>query len=150
VQKEAGESFSSLMKNLGVDPAKIAKINIQVKDESGLNFWLATILPILLPFLLIGGFIYFMMRSAQGANNRAMSFGQSQAKEFTPSDKEKVTFKDIAGVKEAKEEFGRYKENYSSFKNTLIDHLFSLSQSVQHDFVNPVRKLKEKMSARRP
>jgi len=52
--------------------------------------------------------------------------------------------------KEAREEFGRYKENNASLKDTLIDHLFSLSEYVRHDFVNPVRRLKEKMSARRP
>ncbi len=51
---------------------------------------------------------------------------------------------------EAKEEFGKYKENNSSLKNTVIDYLFSLSQSVRRDFVNPARRLKEKMSARRP
>jgi cell division protease FtsH len=44
-----------------------------------------------------------MMRSVQGANNRAMSFGQSQARESIQSTKDKVTFKDVAGVKEAKE-----------------------------------------------
>jgi len=45
-----------------------------------------------------------MMRSVQGANSRAMMFGQSQAKEFGQDRKDKVTFKDVAGVKEAKEE----------------------------------------------
>lgn len=104
VRKETGESFSTLMKNFNVDPNKVAKINIQVKDESGLNFWLLTILPFLLPFLLIGAVIYFMMKSVQGANSKAMMFGQSQAKEFKKDEKERVTFKDVAGAKEAKEE----------------------------------------------
>jgi len=104
VMKEPTDSFSTLLKNFSVDPAKIAKINIQVKDDTGWNFWLTTILPFVLPFLLIGAFIYFMMRQVQGANNRALTFGQSQAKEFTPDNKEKVSFKDVAGVKEAKEE----------------------------------------------
>jgi cell division protease FtsH len=54
--------------------------------------------------LLIAGFIYFMMRSVQGANTRAMMFGQSQAREFSKDTKDKITFKDVAGVKEAKEE----------------------------------------------
>ncbi|MEK7097797.1 MAG: ATP-dependent zinc metalloprotease FtsH [Patescibacteria group bacterium] len=103
-RKETGESFGALMKNFGVESEKISKMNVQVKNESGLNFWLLTILPFLLPFLLIGAVIYFMMRSVQGANSKAMMFGQSQAKEFRKDDKERVTFKDVAGAKEAKEE----------------------------------------------
>lgn len=51
--------------------------------------------------------------------------------------------------KEAKEEFGKYRESNPSLKSKFIDRLFSLSQYIQHDLVNPVRKLKEKMSARR-
>ncbi|MCD4693798.1 ATP-dependent zinc metalloprotease FtsH, partial [bacterium] len=62
------------------------------------------ILPILLPFLLIGGLIFFMMRGAQGANSKAMMFGQSQAKQFNKEQSPKVTFSDVAGSKEAKKE----------------------------------------------
>lgn len=104
VKKESGDTLSSLLNNLGVDQEKVEKIKIEVKENEGLGFWLGNILPFLLPFLLIGGFIYFMMRSVQGANSRAMMFGQSQAKEFMQDQKDKVTFKDVAGVKEAKEE----------------------------------------------
>lgn len=104
VKKEAGESLSTLLDNFGVDKEKLVSIKIEVKDESGLNFWLTTLLPFLIPFLLIGVFIYFMMRSAQGANTRAMMFGQSQAREIDRERKDKVTFNDVAGVREAKEE----------------------------------------------
>jgi len=104
VKKEAGESLSELLSNFGVDKEKLTKIKIEVKEESGLDFWLAAILPFLIPFLLISAFIYFMMRSVQGANTRAMMFGQSQAREIGQDRKDKVTFKDVAGVKEAKEE----------------------------------------------
>jgi cell division protease FtsH len=69
-----------------------------------LEFWLAALLPFLIPLLLIGFFIFFMMRSVQGANNRALSFGQAQPRESDMKNREKVTFKDVAGVKEAKEE----------------------------------------------
>ena len=103
-QKEPGQALSELLNNFGVTPEKMLAANIQVQDESGLNFWLNAILPFLIPFLLIGVFIYFMMRQVQGANSRAMMFGQSQAKEFSKDTKEKVSFKDVAGVKEAKEE----------------------------------------------
>lgn len=104
IKKETGETLSELLNNFGVDKEKIRDIEILVKENEGLGFWLGAILPFLLPFLLIGAFIYFMMRSVQGANTRAMMFGQSQAKEFSKEAKDKVTFKDVAGVKEAKEE----------------------------------------------
>lgn len=108
VKKEQGESLSSLLSNFEVDPEKITKINIEVKEESGLRFWLMTLMPFLLPLFLIGLFIYFMARQIQGANGRAMMFGQSQAKQVNMEDKDKkkkrTTFKDVAGVKEAKEE----------------------------------------------
>lgn len=103
-KKESTESLSELLRNYGVDAGKLSAINIEVKEEEGLDYWLGTILPFVLPFLLIGVFIYFMMRSVAGANTRAMNFGQSQAKEFGKDNKNKATFKDVAGVKEAKEE----------------------------------------------
>ncbi len=104
VKKETGETLSELLNNFGVNKEKLVKVNIEVKENEGIDFWLNAVLPFLLPFLLIGAFIYFMMRSVQGANTRAMMFGQSQAKQFGPNAKDKVTFADVAGVKEAKEE----------------------------------------------
>lgn len=103
--KERVESFSELAKNLGVTPEQFAKVKFAVKDDTTSQFWLNTVLPFLLPFLLIGGFIWLTLRQVQGQNNRAMSFGQSQAREVAPKDaKSAVTFKDVAGSKEAKEE----------------------------------------------
>lgn len=104
MQKEANESLSTLLSNFQVDPAKVSAVKISVKDESGWDYWLASLLPFLAPFLLLGVFLFFMMRGLQGANSRAMSFGQSTAKDFKPDAKNKVTFKNVAGAKEAKEE----------------------------------------------
>ena len=104
VQKESGESLSSLLSNYKVDPAKTADINISVAQASGWDYWLNNIIPFVLPFLLVGVFLYFMMRGLQNANSRAMSFGQTTAKDFNPDEKNQVTFKDVAGAKEAKEE----------------------------------------------
>ncbi|HZJ41066.1 MAG TPA: ATP-dependent zinc metalloprotease FtsH [Candidatus Saccharimonadales bacterium] len=103
-RKEPTESLTALLSNLGVDPIKLADIKISVKDESGWDYFLINILPFLLPLLIIGGFFFFMMRGVQGSNSRAMSFGQSTAKDFKPDDKNRTTFKDVAGAKEAKEE----------------------------------------------
>lgn len=119
VKKESGESFSELVKNYGVDKDKLTKINLEVKEGEGADYWLATILPFLLPFLLIGVFIFIMMRSVQGANSRAMMFGQSGAKEFAKDEKNQITFKDVAGVKEAKEELYEVVEFLRSPKKFL-------------------------------
>ncbi len=103
-RKEPGQSFSALLENFQVDSAKSTQVKISVQEERGWNYFLINILPFLLPFLLIGGFIFFMMRGIQGSNSRAMSFGQSTAKDFKPDAKNRATFKDVAGAKEAKEE----------------------------------------------
>jgi len=103
-KKEEGQALSELLSNFGVKPEKMSAVKIEVKDQTGMNFWLVTVLPFLVPFILISVFIYFMMRQVQGANSKAMMFGQSQAKEFTKDNKTKISFKDVAGVKEAKEE----------------------------------------------
>lgn len=104
IRKEPNESFSALLDNFQVDPVKSTNIKIQVEEESGLDYFLLNILPFLLPLLLVGVFIFFMMRGIQGSNSRAMSFGQSTAKDFKPDAKHLSTFKDVAGAKEAKEE----------------------------------------------
>jgi cell division protease FtsH len=102
-KKETGESLSTLFKNLDVSPEKISKVSIQVQKDTGASFWMANILPFLIPLLFIGLFIFFMMRQVQGMNQKAMTFGKSKARETKEKD-QKITFKDVAGVKEAKEE----------------------------------------------
>jgi cell division protease FtsH len=102
-KKEVGESLSTLFKNLDVSPEKTSKVNIEVQKDTGASFWMANILPFLIPLLFIGLFIFFMMRQVQGMNQKAMTFGKSKARETKEKD-QKITFKDVAGVKEAKEE----------------------------------------------
>jgi cell division protease FtsH len=102
--KEDTESFTQLMKNLGVGDDKLQKISLTVSNPSGFENWLSLLLPIMLPVILIGILLYFMMRQAQGQNMRAMSFGQSGAREVGKDNKNKMTFADVAGAKEAKEE----------------------------------------------
>lgn len=103
-KKESNDSLSTLLKNFSVDPKKLEGINVQIKSEEGLNYWMVNILPVVLPILLVGVLLYFMMRSVAGANSKAMMFGQSNAKEFAPENQDKVSFNDVAGAKEAKEE----------------------------------------------
>jgi cell division protease FtsH len=83
------------------------------------NGWISILVTGLLPILIIGGFIFFMMRQAQGTNNQALSFGKSRARMFL-GNKTVVTFADVAGVDEAKTElqevveFLKYPEKFNS------------------------------------
>ncbi|MDP1619446.1 MAG: ATP-dependent metallopeptidase FtsH/Yme1/Tma family protein, partial [bacterium] len=102
-EKEIGITDS--LKNYGVDPAKLTTVNIDIKSNASSSFWLGTVLPFLLPFLLIAGFIWFMLKQAQKGNNQALSFGSSRARVIDPKDKRlRTLFKDVAGAKESKEE----------------------------------------------
>ncbi|MEK9159427.1 MAG: ATP-dependent zinc metalloprotease FtsH [Patescibacteria group bacterium] len=98
--KEPGETVSEVLDS--VDPALVASIDIEVVDTSSKGVWLNIGLAII-PFMLIIGFLYFMMRGAASSNNQAMSFGKSNAR-LHDKEKEKTTFDDVAGLKEAKEE----------------------------------------------
>lgn len=103
--KESESSLTESLKNYGVDAEKLKKVKIEVKGESTFGFWMSAILPFLLPFVLIAAFIWFMMRQAQRGNSQALSFGLSKARMIDPKDKRKrITFNDVAGAKEAKEE----------------------------------------------
>lgn len=104
-QKEPTVDWSTVAKNYGVSPDKLVATAGTVKDSGSAGFWLNTFLPFVLPMLLIGLFFWFTFRQVQGQNNRAMSFGQVGQKEpDPPAPKKTVTFKDIAGAAEAKEE----------------------------------------------
>lgn len=103
--KESEASLTESLKNYGVNAEQLQKVKVEIKGESSLAFWAGAILPFLLPFILIGAFIWFMMRQAQRGNSQALSFGLSKARMIDPKDKrKKVTFADVAGAKEAKEE----------------------------------------------
>jgi len=98
-----------------VDPGKVSFTSTPAPDTS----WLGLLLTAVLPLLIIGGFIFFMMRQAQGTNNQALSFGKSRARMFL-GNKTVVTFNDVAGVDEAKTElqevveFLKFPEKFNS------------------------------------
>jgi cell division protease FtsH len=102
--KEPTSTLVEQLKELGVTTEQLApeKIRIEIKPPSA---WLGvvTALGYILPFLILGGAFWFIFRQAQGSNNAAMSFGKSRARMFT-GDQPTVTFEDVAGVDEAKEE----------------------------------------------
>ncbi|MFH1392996.1 MAG: ATP-dependent zinc metalloprotease FtsH [Patescibacteria group bacterium] len=104
-KKEVESSLSQTLKNYGVDGAKLSAVDTQIEQNVGAMFWIGTVLPIVLPFLLVGFLIWYMMRQASRANTSAFGFGKSQAKLFGPFDgKKKIMFSDVAGANEAKEE----------------------------------------------
>lgn len=104
-KKEAEVGLTETLVNYGVSKDKISSANIEIKNPSGFLYWLGNLLPFLLPFLFILIFFWFIARQAKSSALQAFSFGQSRAKMVGPEDKkEKITFKDVAGVQEAKEE----------------------------------------------
>ncbi|GAP07008.1 MAG TPA: ATP-dependent metallopeptidase FtsH/Yme1/Tma family protein [Anaerolinea thermolimosa] len=101
---ESNATFVEQMLSLGVKPDQLSptKVKIEIKPPSA---WLGllTLLGYVLPFIVLAGVFFFIFRQAQGSNNAAMSFGKSRARMFT-GDHPTVTFEDVAGVEEAKEE----------------------------------------------
>ncbi|MGZ3624839.1 MAG: ATP-dependent zinc metalloprotease FtsH [Ktedonobacteraceae bacterium] len=93
---------TQVLKDNGIDYTNGQLLVLQYEPPSALGSWL-NILGGLIPFILIGGLLLFMMRQAQGSNNQAMSFGKSRARMFM-GNKSTVTFADVAGVEEAKQE----------------------------------------------
>jgi cell division protease FtsH len=104
-KKEVGSALSQTLFNYGVSPEALAKTGIEIKNESGFMYWLVNILPFVLPIIFIIIFFWYLSRQVKGAGVQALSFGQSKARITDPNDKNnRVTFKDVAGCKEAKEE----------------------------------------------
>jgi cell division protease FtsH len=103
-QKEEGATLIDQLVALGVSPEQLnaERIKLEIKPPSA---WLgvATALGYILPFIILAGVFWFVFRQAQGSNNAALSFGKSRARMFT-GDQPTVTFEDVAGVEEAKEE----------------------------------------------
>ncbi len=97
--KEPGSNVYTIFKDAGI-PLNDTKIT--VKDDSALAGWLG-IAGAVLPVVLMIAFFYFIFRQARGTQDSIFSFGQSRAKLFN-RDNPKVTFKDVAGVDEAKQE----------------------------------------------
>lgn len=104
-KKETESSLSDTLSHYGVTPEQLAATPIEIKSPTGFVFWLINILPYLLPLLLFGFLIWILTRQVKGAGVQAFTFGQSKARITDPNDKNnRVTFKDVAGAKEAKEE----------------------------------------------
>jgi cell division protease FtsH len=96
------------LKSAGVSQDELDKITFEVQPAAQWGS-LLSILGFLLPTLILIGAFVFMMRQAQGTNSQAMSFGKSRARLFT-GNKPTITFADVAGVDEAKQELAEVVE----------------------------------------
>ena len=103
--KDENSSLEEQLAVYGVGEDKIRKANISTKGDTSVEFWAKELLPIFIWLLVIGFILWIMLGKAQKSNIQAMSFGKSTARFLKPGEKKKkTTFKDVAGVREAKEE----------------------------------------------
>jgi len=103
--KESTESAITLLHNLGVSNEELTSIVLLVKDTSSKNFWLYVLLIGVLPLVLIFIFFWFFSRRMQTTGTQIFKFGESGVREVLPeNNRSKISFKDVAGLKEAKEE----------------------------------------------
>ena len=100
--KETENGISETLKNLNVSSTALASVDLEVQNQSGWDYWMSLLLPTLLPLLLFAVIFWYMFRSARSGANQAFNFGRSNLRLSTFKDR--ITFKDVAGLKEAKEE----------------------------------------------
>jgi cell division protease FtsH len=104
-KKESEASLSESLINYGVTPVQLAAVPTEIKSDTGVSFWLLNLLPIILPVVFLLFLFWLISRQVKGASMQAFTFGQSKAKIIDPADTtQRITFKDVAGVREAKEE----------------------------------------------
>ncbi|MBC7836810.1 ATP-dependent metallopeptidase FtsH/Yme1/Tma family protein [Acetobacteraceae bacterium] len=104
-KKEPDAALTETLANYGVTKEALANVSIDIKRESSWQFWLTALAPFLAPILLIAFFVWYLSRQVRGAGMQAFSFGQSKPRLIDPNDaNSRVTFKEVAGAKEAKEE----------------------------------------------
>jgi len=116
--KEHNATIYQILSDGGVSKEQIQNVKIEVKNPPQLSNWLG-LLANFLPLIFFGAILLFMMRQAQGSNNQALSFGKSRARMFV-GNKPTITFSDVAGVEEAKQElaevveFLKYPEKFAA------------------------------------
>lgn len=108
-QKSPEATAQSQLLDLGVSSEQISAVKWEFEQPSSWPTLGLSFLTAFLPIILIGGFIFYMMRQSQGANNQALAFGKSRARMFS-GEHPTITFDDVAGADEAKEELAEVVE----------------------------------------
>jgi cell division protease FtsH len=104
-KKEDDQALTETLVNYGVTPAQLAAVNITIENPNGFAYWVINLAPFILPLIALLIIAWLITRQVRGAGMQAFTFGQSKARIISPDDKkQRVTFKDVAGAKEAKEE----------------------------------------------
>ena len=104
-RKDPSAGLPETLATYGVTPAELSKVSITIQGQSGFEFWFLSLAPVLIPILFIAFLFWFLSRQVRGAGMQAFSFGQSKARVIDPADaSQRVTFADVAGAREAKEE----------------------------------------------
>jgi len=105
-KKETEIAFSQSLLNYGVTKENLQKIKINSEEKGGLLVWLGPTLLLILPLLIFGAFFWMIFRQAKTGAMQAFDFSKARARLFGAEGhpKEKISFRDVAGLAEAKEE----------------------------------------------
>lgn len=104
-KKEVESTLTDSLKNYGLTPEDLASFKLTLVEPSGFGFWLAALAPFIFPILLLTFILWYIAKQSKSGPMQAFSFGQSKARIIYPDDTaQRVTFADVAGAKEAKEE----------------------------------------------
>ncbi len=102
-EKEAELGLTGTLKNYGVSDEALRAVALTIAEENGAAYWFGVILPTILPLLVMLLIFWWIFRQAKTGANQAFSFGKINPRLFSAA-RDKVTFKDVAGLKETKQE----------------------------------------------
>jgi cell division protease FtsH len=103
--KDPDDALPQTLVPYGVTPQELSNVQMTIATDTGFGYWFITLGPLILPALLLALLFWFLSRQVRGAGMQAFTFGQSKARMLDPDDAaQRVTFADVAGAKEAKEE----------------------------------------------
>lgn len=117
-RKEREAGLSETLRNYGLEAEDLTGIKLEVKEEGGWRYWAGVLIPTLLPIIAIFVIFWLVFRQAGKGVNQAFSFNKVNLRLFSPL-KDKILFKDVAGLKEAKEELAEVVEFLKNAKKFL-------------------------------